>query len=179
MRLPRMVVGAIAVGIGVSAAALGISCSFPEIQYSAAAGAAGGGAATGTGGAATGTGGSGGTGGTASTGTGGSGDCTDEDNDGEISVACDGGTDCDDTDNQVHPGQTEYYGTPHPNVGFDYNCSGMPEPEFEAISCSGLACEAKTNVFLQDVACGATGSFGDCGLLCDITNLTVKLRECH
>jgi hypothetical protein len=211
MQVPRVVTLALAAGLGVGVAALGVSCSFPEIQYNAASGSTGaggaptgtGGAPTGTGGAptgtggATGTGGSGGIGGTSSTGTGGSIDCTDQDDDGETSVACDGGTDCDDdgdthdsvlcdggadcndTDTEVRPGQANYYPVPNSNGNFDYNCDGMETPQFAYFNCSGLVCNPTNSIFTQNVPCGMQGTFGNCNGLCQTVNPSVQTRLCR
>ncbi len=105
-------------------------------------------------------------------------DC-DDDGDQYLSTACDSGTDCDDTNALVHPEQPgTYHERAAPEVGFDYDCSGAEEPETEFTSCEGL-CSPMTNVFLEDVACGQVGSYGDCSSLCRPENLTTRVRRCH
>jgi hypothetical protein len=100
------------------------------------------------------------------TGTGGA--CCDCDGDEYRSEALCGADDCDDHDPLVHPGQTMYFATasPNPNVGFDYNCDGLPEPQFpNAIHCNLLTISnGDAGVgFLDTVPpCGMTGSWGNC-----------------
>ncbi|WP_437874908.1 hypothetical protein [Sorangium sp. So ce513] len=150
---------------------------------SASAGGDGGGAA-----------GSGGGGGAASSstsasstasGSGGGGpvDC-DVDRDGYRSTACEGGNDCNDENPLVHPGQpSTFYDTPiSPGGGFDYDCSGKEEPEFEAVNCSNILplCAAKNNVFQVDVPCGGRASFGDCNATCQFRpRFPDYTRRCH
>jgi hypothetical protein len=59
-----------------------------------------------------------------------------------------------------------YFPTPSKNVGFDYDCSGAPEPEYpNALKCSSILngdCDAGVGFFNTVPACGATGSWGWC-----------------
>ena len=102
-----------------------------------------------------------------SSGTGG-GPCCDCDHDGYPSKALCGGDDCDDADPVVHPGQTMYFATPspNPNVGFDYDCSGTPDPEYPSpLHCNalmGVNCDAGVGFLNAVPPCGATGSWGSC-----------------
>ena len=105
-------------------------------------------------------------------------DC-DDDGDNSQTLSCGSGGDCDDGNPIVNPQQTDYFGSALPNGGFDYNCSGVDEPEFGTVQCSGILCGAVTNYFLADVPCGTVGSFGNCSGLCQISNLTTKLKECR
>ncbi|WP_438014497.1 hypothetical protein WMF18_26820 [Sorangium sp. So ce315] len=161
-----------------------------------AAGSGGGGAAGSGGGGAAGSGGgaAGSGGGAASSsasasatasGSGGGGpvDC-DVDRDGYRSTACEGGNDCNDENPDVHPGQpSTFYSTPIPTGGgFDYDCSGKEEREFEAVTCSNILplCSAKDNVFQVDVPCGARAAFGDCGATCQFNpRFPDYIRKCH
>jgi hypothetical protein len=140
------------------------------------AGGPGGAGGLGAGGLGTGGAGAGGAGG-----QGGASPACDLDGDGHDALACAGGTDCDDTDSAVNPSQTSYFDTPSPNVGFDYNCNGTEEPEFESVNCDGLFCENKQNVFLKSpVPCGETGPFGDCNsTLCQESNVTMMVQGCR
>lgn len=179
-------ISAVVLAAALGGAAVAPSCGFPEIQYGvtgsgALTGAGGDGGSAGPGGGAGGGGGTGGAGGVGGAGGAGGGvvNCdVDRDNHDAMSPEC-GGPDCDDTDPDVHPDQgLTWFDTPHPRVGFDWDCSGVEEKEIEAISCSGLGCN-KTNVFLEDAACGDPGSFGDCNVLCMIMNPTTRLRRCR
>ncbi|WP_437730894.1 hypothetical protein [Sorangium sp. So ce1335] len=110
-------------------------------------------------------------------------DC-DVDRDGYRSVACDGGNDCNDEHPDVHPNQpSTFYGTPiSPGGGFDYDCSGTDEREFQAVQCSNVLplCAAKTNVFQVDVPCGGRASFGNCNATCQFTPVFPDyVRKCH
>ncbi|MGK3960540.1 hypothetical protein WMF38_46720 [Sorangium sp. So ce118] len=110
-------------------------------------------------------------------------DC-DADDDGYRSKACEGGTDCNDDNPLVHPGQpSTFYGTPITTEGgFDYDCSGAEEKEFQAVNCSNLLplCGAASNVFQTDVPCGRRASFGSCSITCQFTVLYDEyLRKCH
>ncbi|XYH94202.1 hypothetical protein ACMHYB_41150 [Sorangium sp. So ce1128] len=163
---------------------------------SSAGGGGGGGAAGssagGGGGAASSSASAGGDGGAASSsasssssGSGGGGpvDC-DADDDGYRSKACEGGNDCNDDNPMVHPGQPSmFYGTPiAPGGGFDYDCSGEEEREFQAVNCSNILplCGAASNVFQADVPCGSRTSFGSCNTTCQFRVLYPDyLRKCH
>ncbi|WP_438038238.1 hypothetical protein [Sorangium sp. So ce128] len=145
----------------------------------------GGGSATSSASASSATSGSGGGAATSSSATSGSGggavDC-DADGDHYRSTACEGGDDCNDNNALVHPDQpSTFYDTPIPTGGgFDYDCSGEEEKEFRAVSCSGLACTAASNVFLTDPRCGRKGPFGSCSLLCMSTYIYEEYaRACH
>ncbi|XXY52226.1 hypothetical protein WME91_13935 [Sorangium sp. So ce269] len=110
-------------------------------------------------------------------------DC-DADDDGYRSKACEGGTDCNDDNPLVHPGQpSTFYGTPiAPGGGFDYDCSGAEEKEFEAVNCSNLLplCGAASNVFQTNVPCGSQTSFGSCSITCQFSVLYAEYRrKCH
>ncbi|WP_437630707.1 hypothetical protein [Sorangium sp. So ce854] len=164
---------------------------------SSSASAGGDGGAAGSGGGSGGDGGaagSGGEGGAASSsasasatasGSGGGGpvDC-DVDRDGYRSTACEGGNDCNDENPDVHPGQpSTFYSTPiSPGGGFDYDCSGKEEREFEAVTCSNVLplCGARDNVFQVDVPCGGRAAFGDCNATCQfMPKFPDYLRRCH
>ncbi|WP_437522464.1 hypothetical protein WME79_31670 [Sorangium sp. So ce726] len=109
-------------------------------------------------------------------------DC-DADDDGYLSIACEGGDDCNDDNPSVHPNQpSTFYDAPFsPGRSFDYDCSGVEETEFASVKCSGLlVCAAKSNVFLSDVPCGGRGPFGSCDLTCQSTiTFPNYVRECH
>jgi hypothetical protein len=187
------------------------ACSFPEVTFheggggssasassgaSSSAGGSGQGgqggeaqssaSATGGGQGGQGGGGQGGQGGGGQGGQGGQGgvNCSDPDfdNDTRPSIAC-GGTDCDDNDPNVFAEQTNYFEKARPNGSFDYNCNTVEEREFETVKCSGVACAAKTNVFIGDpmkpALCGSMASFGDCSGFCQTSNLVVKPMRCR
>jgi hypothetical protein len=102
---------------------------------------------------------------TSSGGTGGA--CCDCDHDGYLSKDLCGADDCDDHDALVHPGQTMYFATPspNPNVGWDYDCSGTPDPEFPSPIDCGLvsgSCDAGVGFLGSVPACGAAGPWGSC-----------------
>ncbi|WP_437619173.1 hypothetical protein [Sorangium sp. So ce1151] len=110
-------------------------------------------------------------------------DC-DADDDGYRSKACEGGNDCNDDNPLVHPGQpSTFYGTPIAlGGGFDYDCSGAEEKEFQAVNCSNLLplCGAASNVFQTDVPCGSRTSFGSCSVTCQFSVLYAEYpRKCH
>jgi hypothetical protein len=96
------------------------------------------------------------------------GGCCDCDGDGYASEALCAANDCDDHDPLVHPGQTTYFATAsqNPNVGFDYDCSGAPDPEFPSpIDCSAIHdgnCDAGAGFLGSVPPCGATGAWGTC-----------------
>lgn len=49
------------------------------------------------------------------------------------------GDDCDDTDPQVHPGQSQYFLEERKSGGWDYDCNGTPDHEFQ-VSQIGTGC---------------------------------------
>ena len=147
-------------------------------QTSTTSGNAGGegGAAPETSASSGGTGASPGSGGTgASPGSGGTSTCKDAcdcDGDGALSEACQG-DDCDDNDPLAYPSQKSFFATPRGAAGFDYNCDGQSERQFDAATKCGalLSCsEGASDGFLGTLpACGETGTWGRCkvdGLLC-------------
>ncbi|MGK3961946.1 hypothetical protein WMF38_53695 [Sorangium sp. So ce118] len=198
------------VALPAATAALSAACSFPDVVFTDPSSAGGGGAsatassdAAGGGGgtAASGSGGSGGSGeATSSSGSSGSGGATsgsgstsgtgggggvncDVDGDGYPSTECEGGTDCNDDHADVHPDQPNtFHDKPiRPGGGFDYDCSGEEEPQIPAVRCEGSGpCRDASNVFLLDTACGESGPFGSCNLLCqqDVMYDALK-RACH
>jgi hypothetical protein len=103
-------------------------------------------------------------------------DPCDLDGDGYRSRTCSGGNDCDDNAALVHPGQLNFSEDPT-HVGgtdFDFDCNGLPQPQFKAVNCAGLGltCNQSGSGFLGTMApaCGQTGRFGHCivnGLNCD------------
>ncbi|WP_437775225.1 hypothetical protein [Sorangium sp. So ce1097] len=154
-------------------------------------GSGGDGGAAGSGGGAAGSGGGGSAASSSSSasatasGSGGGGpvDC-DVDRDGYRSTACEGGNDCNDENPDVHPGQpSTFYSTPIPTGGgFDYDCSGKEEREFEAVTCSNILplCGARDNVFQVDVPCGSRAAFGDCNGTCQFNpKFPDYIRKCH
>jgi hypothetical protein len=100
--------------------------------------------------------------------SGGTGGCCDCDGDGYRSQALCGGDDCDDFNPLVHPGQTMYFAAPSgdPNVGFDYDCSGAPNPEFPTpVDCNLLLtgnCDAGVGFLNAVPPCGDAGEWGTC-----------------
>jgi hypothetical protein len=103
-------------------------------------------------------------------------DPCDMDGDGFRSRSCPGGDDCDDTAKLVYPGQPNFFEDPT-HVGgtnFDFDCNGLPQPQFGSVSCSsllGLGCDQSGSAFFGTTApaCGQTGTFGHCkvsGLSC-------------
>ncbi|XXY50825.1 hypothetical protein WME91_06735 [Sorangium sp. So ce269] len=195
------------VALPAATAALSAACSFPDVVFTDPSSAGGGGAsatassdAAGGGGGTAASDGSGGSGGsgeaTSSSGSGGSGGATsgsgsgggggvncDADGDGYLSTECEGGTDCLDDNADVHPDQPNtFHDKPiRPGGGFDYDCSGEEEPQIPAVRCEGSGpCRDASNVFLLDTACGESGPFGSCNLLCqqDVMYDALK-RACH
>ena len=131
---------------------------------------------------ASGGGGSGGSGGGTTTSTGQGGGCCspcDCDCDGFPAAGACAGTgtgDCDDTNDAVYPGEPIYYVNPSPNNGFDWDCSGAPNPDpamTEPVNCvalAGIGCPSKVGFLGTTVpACGQPGTWGTCkksGLQC-------------
>lgn len=113
-------------------------------------------------------------------------DC-DGDGDGHDAEGSCGGDDCDDADERVHPGQTSYYSERQERVGFDYDCSGRPEPEHQRLlMCTGLAlaaCPTDDSGFLDELpACGEPGSWGTCQtgtVACEEQVLDELPMRCH
>lgn len=130
-------------------------------------GGAGGGGTAGMGGTAAGSGGTGGTaGGSGSTTT----DTCDEDGDLVQAESC-GGGDCNDDDPDIPVPNTQYFTMPDPVVGFDYDCSKLPEQDPAhnvGIECGGALtknqCEGKGVGYLDNVipGCGTPGVWGEC-----------------
>jgi hypothetical protein len=95
--------------------------------------------------------------------------------------------DCDDCDPNVFGGQAEYFPTERDaGVGYDYNCDGDQEHQYESITCGGgpvgLEGCGTMDVFLtgMPVNCGVLASFGDCGgLPCGTNNTQDKRQECR
>jgi hypothetical protein len=157
---------AVAIGLGAAVSCELVLGDLPPVRASADGGGAGG---TSTTASTTGTGTGTGTTGTTATSTGGTGGaCCDCDDDGYRSEALCAANDCDDHDARVHPGQTMYFATPsdNPNVGFDYDCSGTPDPEYpNPLDCNALMgadCDAGVGFLNAVPPCGATGSWGSC-----------------
>jgi hypothetical protein len=79
-----------------------------------------------------------------------------------------GGQDCDDTDARVYPGEPTYYAVPSKNVGFDWDCSGTPEPNpalNKTVDCGlvALPCATTTGYLAQTPpACGVAAPWGTC-----------------
>jgi hypothetical protein len=93
--------------------------------------------------------------------------CCDCDGDTYRSQALCGADDCDDHDPLVHPGQSMYFATPSPNpdVGWDYDCNGKPDPEFPTPVNCGLisgSCDAGVGFLNSVPPCGDAGSWGSC-----------------
>ncbi len=60
-----------------------------------------------------------------------------------------------------------YFATPsaNPNVGFDYDCSGTPDPEFpDPVDCGLVSgsCDAGVGFLKMVPPCGAAGPWGSC-----------------
>jgi hypothetical protein len=119
----------------------------------------------GAGGSSAGSGGSGaGRGGAGGAGAGGTLGC-DADHDGALSkaAAC-GGDDCDDGDSSARPGQEGYFTSASATVGFDYDCDGHGEPQFQAIDCATqpLVDCAGEGFSGTPPACGEEGPWIEC-----------------
>lgn len=112
-------------------------------------------------------------------------DPCDCDDDGHLSMLCDGG-DCDDRDPVVYPGQN-FIGDPpiHPNVG-DWDCSGTVEKQYTInLNCPallGLGCPSTSTGFQVDPACGETVDYYRCeggGLLrCNAVKNGTRTQGC-
>jgi hypothetical protein len=147
--------------IALVAALVGWRCTFPEITIVESTSAASTSSAS-----------AGGAGGTSSSGGSGGDPCAvaDADGDDEPSPAC-GGQDCNDEDDRVHPGQTSYFGTammgaPPPGGPFDFDCSGMADPDPMQVftSCSMPLCNGEG--YQTDTAtCGNVNGWVMCSLL--------------
>lgn len=107
---------------------------------------------------------------TTTTGTGGEGGCCDCDGDKVLAKGLCGGTDCYDGDKHAYPDEPVYYGFPtgDPAVGFDWDCSGVAEPNpdlLKIVDCPpvGLPCPGGIG-FLDKVppACGESKPWGSC-----------------
>jgi hypothetical protein len=167
----------------VLAAALGSACQlFVDIPEEATDGGTGASAgSTSTGGASGGqvgatagsTGSSGsGTGATSAGGTGGNeNECPplfgpnpcDCDRDGHLAETCEGGDDCDDLDADVFTGQEGYFTAPRKQDGYDYNCDGDDEHQFDEITCLPVSCDTSAEGFVGTVPdCGDPGTWGSC-----------------
>lgn len=161
----------------------------PATSTTAAGEMGGTGGAGGIGGAAGSAAGSGGAPETGSTAGGstatGQGGCCDCDGDNQDAVGLCGGTDCDDADSKVYAGEPVYYTTPSPTQGFDWDCSGVPEPDpalTEPVQCGliGLPCDkAKTGFLGATVpACGEAGNWGTCkGTLLPCTEQIIEVGK--
>lgn len=163
------------------------ACDAEDRVFESTAATGSGGSGSGGAGGIDGAGGMGGWGGNGQAGGGGFGgagpcDDPDKDMDGALDIAC-MGTDCDDQDTNVFAGQVMFFETPRADGSFDYDCDGVEQREYETIKCSGLACTAKTNVFIGDPAsppaCGLMASFGNCSAFCLTSNLSVKPMRCR
>jgi hypothetical protein len=146
-----------------------------------------------TGGDATGGRASGGTTGGGASGVGGGGapvDC-DRDDDGVAAPGATGcaGPDCDDTDSDAHPGQQSFFEDARASGGFDYDCSGRSEKQFEtALDCALLSvgnCSGE-GFSGSPPACGASGNWIRCvttvsplPLLCTAENVEMRRMPCH
>lgn len=85
--------------------------------------------------------------------------------------------DCDDLDPNAYPGQTAFFDTPNPRIGFDYNCSGgtieKELPEWPGMTCkvctlyySPFGCTPFDTCAQQ--CCGRASKAGfRCGFACD------------
>lgn len=115
-------------------------------------------------------------------------DPCDMDGDGFRSRACSGGNDCDDNAKLVYPNEPNFYEDPT-HVGgtdFDYDCDGIPRPQYASINCAGLGltCNQTASAFLGTTApaCGQSGRFGHCvvsGLSCiEQVEQAVKKMPC-
>jgi hypothetical protein len=156
---------AVAVGLGAAGGCELVLGDLPPVRASADGGGASGTSSTSTSSTST-TGTSTSTSGSTASSAGGTGGaCCDCDDDGYRSEALCAANDCDDHDPLVHPGQMMYFDTPSKNVGFDYDCSGAPEPQYpNAIKCSLLNGDCDAGVgFLNTVPpCGVAGQWGSC-----------------
>ena len=73
--------------------------------------------------------------------------------------------DCDDADADVFLGQTKFFDKASLHLGFDYDCSGGVDRDFNVIDCGGLAltgCANKPDGYLQATPCGQKADFGGC-----------------
>jgi hypothetical protein len=162
----------------VAAAAMGVSCSFPEIEFygstsgtgsggaASSASASGGGGATESSTASKGSGGNGSGSSSSSSGT----DCmTDADQDGALSTQCQGGTDCADDDPRAHPEPptvivqgAPIQGATAPNtLPYDFNCDEQETGETPVLGCTGL-CNPNEIGYQSAVKCGTAAPLGHC-----------------
>jgi hypothetical protein len=81
-----------------------------------------------------------------------------------------------------------YFTMPSPNVGFDYDCSGAPEPQYPtALKCGSIVsgdCDAGVGFFNSVPACGSMGSWGWCvagslPLTCQNQVVASMTSACH
>jgi hypothetical protein len=181
------------VALLVTATAIGASCSFPKIEFFAptsdtmigsgggsaiaSSAASTGGSATESSAASTGGGGNGGDGGASSSSTssstssssGGTNCMTDDDQDGAISMQCQGGADCADKDFKAHPEpplvsfqSAPIQGPTDPNrLPYDFNCDGQETGETPVLNCQAL-CLSGTIGYKSEVKCGEAALVGRC-----------------
>lgn len=150
----------------------------PEGVDSAGSGAAGGS-------------GSAGSGGSTAAGAGGTSACAkacDCDDDGALAKGgtC-GGDDCDDTDARAHPNQADFFDTPAPTAGFDFDCNGSTLPsETKPLDCGvgvALCPPATQQGFVGTLpACGQAGDWGFCSndnIVCKESVVEKRTQKCH
>ncbi len=107
----------------------------------------------------------------------------DLDCDGALAEGPCGGDDCSDAESSVYPGQDGWFTAPRADGSFDYDCNGAEEMEHTTSKCSGTVCTAAQDVFLAidttDVACGVTGTFGNCSTLCAPSSTEQLTQRCR
>ncbi len=101
---------------------------------------------------------------------------------GYIEERVDSERDCNDEAGEVRPNQERFFDVPSSPTGWDYNCDGVDEREYEVtipFSCSP-DCSGRWWSSTQAPDCGETGDLVSCFLLdsCQ-TNSQVMRQPCH
>jgi hypothetical protein len=111
----------------------------------------------------------------------------DQDGDGYLAATspCNG-TDCCDRDSNAHPNETGFFTTADGCGSFDYNCDGVPEPEYPVnITCGGTGLTGCTggSGFTGQPQCGEMGPYGTCegsgALKCTVQQITMQTQGCR
>jgi len=92
--------------------------------------------------------------------------------------------DCDDATSPAHPGQASFFTLPRAGGGFDYNCNGVEEKQFDEIATVCSIINECSSFGWVSVApdCGQAGTFRTCQQLtfntCKTTN-TTQVQACR